>query len=92
MVLSLSPLPKDLDKCLNCGSVLSSLEVEQMETARLQKENKALVNGIFQLQNEVLLLILLFLFLLLWLVFIAAVDDHAGSPGDCPADAAQTAD
>ncbi|XP_027884482.1 kinesin-like protein KIF20A isoform X2 [Xiphophorus couchianus] len=43
----------DLDKCLNCGSVLSSLEVEQKETARLQKENKALVNGIFQLQNEV---------------------------------------
>uniref|UniRef100_A0A087XLK3 Kinesin-like protein n=1 Tax=Poecilia formosa TaxID=48698 RepID=A0A087XLK3_POEFO len=46
----------DLDECLN--SVLSSLEVEKKETARLQKENKALVNGIFQLQTEVLLLIL----------------------------------
>ncbi|XP_043958646.1 kinesin-like protein KIF20A isoform X3 [Gambusia affinis] len=43
----------DLDECLNCGSVLSSLEMEQKETARLQKENKALVNGIFQLQTEV---------------------------------------
>ncbi|KAM4715918.1 kinesin-like protein KIF20B isoform 2-T3 [Anableps anableps] len=43
----------DLDKCLNCDCVLSSLEVEQKETARLQKENKALVNGIFQLQTEV---------------------------------------
>ncbi|XP_016522796.1 kinesin-like protein KIF20A [Poecilia formosa] len=41
----------DLDECLN--SVLSSLEVEKKETARLQKENKALVNGIFQLQTEV---------------------------------------
>ncbi|MEQ2221823.1 hypothetical protein ILYODFUR_019551, partial [Ilyodon furcidens] len=43
----------DLDNCLNCDSVLSSLEREQKETARLQKENKALVNGIFQLQTEV---------------------------------------
>ncbi|XP_017166469.1 kinesin-like protein KIF20A isoform X3 [Poecilia reticulata] len=43
----------DLDECLNCGSVLSSLEVEKKETARLKKENKALVNGIFQLQTEV---------------------------------------
>ncbi|XP_047232878.1 kinesin-like protein KIF20A isoform X2 [Girardinichthys multiradiatus] len=43
----------DLDNCLNCDSVLSSLEGEQKETARLQKENKALVNGIFQLQTEV---------------------------------------
>ncbi|XP_054880859.1 kinesin-like protein KIF20A isoform X2 [Poeciliopsis prolifica] len=43
----------DLDECLTCGSALSSLEVEQKETARLQKENKALVNGIFQLQTEV---------------------------------------
>ncbi|XP_072228973.1 uncharacterized protein [Leuresthes tenuis] len=43
----------DLDGCSNCDSVLSSLELEQRETARLQKENKALVNGIFQLQTEV---------------------------------------
>ncbi|XP_037836535.1 kinesin-like protein KIF20B [Kryptolebias marmoratus] len=42
----------DLEKCPNCDSVLSSLEVEQKETARLQKENKALVNGIFQLEKE----------------------------------------
>ncbi|XP_013878782.1 kinesin-like protein KIF20B isoform X2 [Austrofundulus limnaeus] len=42
----------DLHDCPNCDSVLSSLEVEQKETARLQKENKALVNGIFQLQKE----------------------------------------
>jgi len=45
--------------------VLSSLELEQRETARLQKENKALVNGIFQLQTEVLLFLLLLLLLLL---------------------------
>ncbi|XP_015251664.1 PREDICTED: kinesin-like protein KIF20A [Cyprinodon variegatus] len=43
----------DVEQCLNCDSVLSSLEAEQKETARLQKENKALVNGIFQLQAEV---------------------------------------
>lgn len=30
-----------------------SLELEQRETSRLTKENKALVNGIFQLQTEV---------------------------------------
>lgn len=60
MVLqSVSAPPVDLDECPNCDSVLSSLEVEQKETARLQKENKALVNGIFQLQKEVLLLFLL---------------------------------
>ncbi|XP_076616249.1 uncharacterized protein kif20bb isoform X2 [Chaetodon auriga] len=40
-------------ECLNCDSVFSSLEVEQRETSRLTKENKALVNGIFQLQTEV---------------------------------------
>ncbi|KAG7217997.1 hypothetical protein INR49_020711 [Caranx melampygus] len=32
---------------------MSSLEAEQRETSRLMKENKALVNGIFQLQTEV---------------------------------------
>ncbi|XP_031168056.1 kinesin-like protein KIF20A [Sander lucioperca] len=44
---------KDLPGCLNCDSVFSSLESEQRETSRLTKENKALVNGIFQLQTEV---------------------------------------
>lgn len=34
-------------------SVLLSLESEQKETSRLNKENKALVNGMFQLQNQV---------------------------------------
>ncbi|XP_023262141.1 kinesin-like protein KIF20B [Seriola lalandi dorsalis] len=43
----------DLDECPNCVSVFSSLESEQRETSRLMKENKALVNGIFQLQTEV---------------------------------------
>ncbi|XP_070708234.1 kinesin-like protein KIF20A isoform X2 [Pempheris klunzingeri] len=43
----------DLDECPNCSSVFSSLESEQRETSRLTKENKALVNGIFQLQTEV---------------------------------------
>ncbi|XP_051795633.1 kinesin-like protein KIF20B isoform X3 [Acanthochromis polyacanthus] len=43
----------DLDECPNCDSVFSSLESEQRESSRLQKENKALVNGIFQLQTEV---------------------------------------
>ncbi|KAI3365136.1 hypothetical protein L3Q82_010104 [Scortum barcoo] len=44
---------KDLDECPNCESVFVSLESEQRETSRLMKENKALVNGIFQLQTEV---------------------------------------
>ncbi|XP_055360201.1 kinesin-like protein KIF20A isoform X2 [Betta splendens] len=43
----------ELDQCLNCDSVLSSLEAEQRETSRLAKENKALLNGMFQLQTEV---------------------------------------
>ncbi|XP_068161371.1 kinesin-like protein KIF20B [Antennarius striatus] len=43
----------DLEACPNCDSVFASLEGEQKETARLTKENKALVNGIFQLQTEV---------------------------------------
>ncbi|XP_049418949.1 kinesin-like protein KIF20B [Epinephelus fuscoguttatus] len=43
----------DLDECPNCDSVFSSLESEQRETSRLMKENKALVNGMFQLQTEV---------------------------------------
>ncbi|XP_075934477.1 kinesin-like protein KIF20B [Anarhichas minor] len=43
----------DLDECPNCASVFLSLESEQRETSRLTKENKALVNGIFQLQTEV---------------------------------------
>lgn len=51
----LLPPPVDLDECPNCNSVFSSLESEQRETSRLMKENKALVNGIFQLQTEVLL-------------------------------------
>ncbi|KAF3703990.1 Kinesin-like protein KIF20B [Channa argus] len=42
----------DLDRCVNCESVLASLESEQRENSRLTKENKALVNGIFQLQTE----------------------------------------
>nr|XP_046232599.1 kinesin-like protein KIF20A isoform X2 [Scatophagus argus] len=45
--------PADLGGCPNCDSVLSSLASEQRETSRLSKENKALVNGIFQLQTEV---------------------------------------
>ncbi|XP_031600864.1 kinesin-like protein KIF20A isoform X3 [Oreochromis aureus] len=44
---------KNLDGCPNCDTVLVSLEAEQREVSRLQKENKALVNGIFQLQTEV---------------------------------------
>ncbi|XP_039869967.1 kinesin-like protein KIF20A isoform X3 [Simochromis diagramma] len=44
---------KNLDGCPNCDTVLVSLEAEQREASRLQKENKALVNGIFQLQTEV---------------------------------------
>ncbi|XP_008313185.1 kinesin-like protein KIF20A isoform X2 [Cynoglossus semilaevis] len=39
--------------CSNCASVFSSLEAEQKEVSRLVKENKALVNGMFQLQNQV---------------------------------------
>ncbi|XP_059180022.1 kinesin-like protein KIF20B [Centropristis striata] len=42
-----------LDECPDCESVFSSLEAEQRETSRLTKENKALVNGIFQLQTQV---------------------------------------
>ncbi|KAF7649825.1 hypothetical protein LDENG_00135440 [Lucifuga dentata] len=37
----------------SCSSVFSSLESEQKETFRLTKENKALINGIFQLQTQV---------------------------------------
>nr|XP_040032970.1 kinesin-like protein KIF20B isoform X4 [Gasterosteus aculeatus aculeatus] len=43
----------DLEECPHCASVLSSLEAKQREASRLVKENKALVNGIFQLQMEV---------------------------------------
>ncbi|XP_077958827.1 kinesin-like protein KIF20B isoform X11 [Gasterosteus aculeatus] len=43
----------DLEECPHCASVLSSLEAKQREASRLVKENKALVNGIFQLQTEV---------------------------------------
>ncbi|XP_055085641.1 kinesin-like protein KIF20B isoform X2 [Periophthalmus magnuspinnatus] len=39
--------------CSSCESVFLSLESEQKETSRLNKENKALVNGMFQLQNQV---------------------------------------
>ncbi|AWP18218.1 putative kinesin-like protein KIF20B-like [Scophthalmus maximus] len=42
-----------LDECPHCVSVSSSLESEQKETSRLTKENKALINGMFQLQTEV---------------------------------------
>lgn len=41
------------DSCPNCDSFFSSLESERRESSRLEKENKALVNGIFQLQQEV---------------------------------------
>ncbi|KAM4624008.1 uncharacterized protein ACJ7VT_004964 [Polymixia lowei] len=37
----------------DCECLMSSLESEQKETSRLQKENKALVNGMFVLQNTV---------------------------------------
>ncbi|KAM3860041.1 uncharacterized protein kif20bb [Diretmus argenteus] len=40
-------------ECLDCDSLLSSLESEQRETTKLAKENKALINGMFQLQTEV---------------------------------------
>ncbi|KAK1881655.1 Kinesin-like protein KIF20B [Dissostichus eleginoides] len=43
----------DLDSCANCDSVFFSLEAEQRESGRLKKENKALINGIFNLQTEV---------------------------------------
>lgn len=52
-ILLSSFCPAGLDECPNCDSVFSSLESEQRETSRLTKENKALVNGIFQLQTEV---------------------------------------
>ncbi|XP_055005962.1 kinesin-like protein KIF20A isoform X3 [Boleophthalmus pectinirostris] len=39
--------------CVRCDSVFESLESEQRETSRLDKENKALVKGMFQLQNQV---------------------------------------
>ncbi|XP_075891258.1 kinesin-like protein KIF20B isoform X2 [Nelusetta ayraudi] len=41
------------DSCPNCDSFFSSLESERRESSRLMKENKALVNGMFQLQKEV---------------------------------------
>ncbi|XP_078147033.1 uncharacterized protein LOC139918632 [Centroberyx gerrardi] len=40
-------------QCPYCDSLSCSLESEQKETTRLTKENKALINGIFQLQTEV---------------------------------------
>ncbi|CAL1599496.1 unnamed protein product [Knipowitschia caucasica] len=40
------------EACPLCESVLLSLESQQMETSRLNKENKALVNGMFQLHNQ----------------------------------------
>ncbi|KAM8837104.1 uncharacterized protein AB9W97_002464 isoform 2-T3 [Spinachia spinachia] len=43
----------DLEACPHCAPVLSSLETERREASRLVKENKALVNGIFQLQTQV---------------------------------------
>ncbi|XP_054622933.1 kinesin-like protein KIF20B isoform X2 [Dunckerocampus dactyliophorus] len=46
-------LTAQVDECPNCDSVFSSLELERREMSRLTKENKALVNGIFQLQTEV---------------------------------------
>ncbi|XP_051275749.1 kinesin-like protein KIF20B isoform X2 [Dicentrarchus labrax] len=39
-------------ECPSCDSVFVSLESERREASRLMKENKALVNGIFQLQTE----------------------------------------
>ncbi|XP_067440112.1 kinesin-like protein KIF20B isoform X2 [Thunnus thynnus] len=46
-------LTADLDECPGCASLFVSLQSDQKETCRLTKENKALVNGIFQLQTEV---------------------------------------
>ncbi|KAJ7987733.1 hypothetical protein DPEC_G00329550 [Dallia pectoralis] len=40
-----------LEQTDNCEAAMVSLESERKETARLSKDNKALVNGIFQLQQ-----------------------------------------
>uniref|UniRef100_A0A8C7QDH6 Kinesin family member 20Bb n=1 Tax=Oncorhynchus mykiss TaxID=8022 RepID=A0A8C7QDH6_ONCMY len=45
-------LSDDLEEQTDCcEAVMASLEKERKETARLSKDNKALVNGIFQLQQ-----------------------------------------
>ncbi|KAM7370279.1 hypothetical protein PAMP_009842 [Pampus punctatissimus] len=46
-------LTAELDECPGCASLFSSLQSDQRKTCRLTKENKALINGIFQLQTEV---------------------------------------
>lgn len=53
MVASDTRLSAAVDSCPNCDSFFLSLESERRESSRLEKENKALVNGIFQLQQEV---------------------------------------
>ncbi|XP_056153587.1 kinesin-like protein KIF20B [Lampris incognitus] len=40
-------------QCSDCMALVSSLEMEESETARLNKENKSLVNGMFQLQQTI---------------------------------------
>ncbi|KAM3592801.1 uncharacterized protein V6R79_025472 [Siganus canaliculatus] len=44
---------REAEECPTCVSVMALLEAEQRETSRLTKENKALVNGMFQLQTQV---------------------------------------
>ncbi|XP_029620351.1 kinesin-like protein KIF20B [Salmo trutta] len=49
---TLQKLTDDLEEQTgDCEAVMASLEKERKETARLSKDNKALVNGIFQLQQ-----------------------------------------
>ncbi|XP_038831158.1 kinesin-like protein KIF20B isoform X2 [Salvelinus namaycush] len=49
---TLQKITDDLEEQTDdCEAVMASLEKERKETARLSKDNKALVNGIFQLQQ-----------------------------------------
>lgn len=90
--LHLSDLEQE-EVCSNCASVFSSLEAEQKEVSRLVKENKALVNGMFQLQNQVLLLLLLLLLLILCYFinssFTSFLSSLFHSSGEQSSDAAQ---
>ncbi|KAM8889225.1 kinesin-like protein KIF20B [Synchiropus picturatus] len=45
--------PAKKSDCGKCAYSWSSLEREQRETARLMRENKAVINGMFQLQTRV---------------------------------------
>ncbi|KAM9831265.1 kinesin-like protein KIF20B [Neosynchiropus ocellatus] len=47
------PAKKSETDCVKCAASWSSLEREQRETARLTRENKAAVDGMFQLQTQV---------------------------------------